>query len=143
MMQPCASAAKLRGGGPSLTRGVEAIVLFGRPPPRTVIGACYAAAGPELVLCLLSSSCRPRTQGDAGRRLSGRGEPPQSQQPLPRHRDDQCLSRAGPGVRGPPPVPPRRRALLLEDQEAPGQLDHATSDARVARLGQALLAPPG
>src|SRR5919202_4008826 len=39
MMQPCASAAKLRGGGPSLTRGVEAVVLVGRPPPRTVIGS--------------------------------------------------------------------------------------------------------
>ncbi len=38
MMQPCASAAKLRGGGPSLTRGVEAVVLVGLPPPRTVIG---------------------------------------------------------------------------------------------------------
>src|SRR5919206_1128930 len=36
--QPCASAAKLRGGGPSLTHGVEAIILVGRPPPRTVIG---------------------------------------------------------------------------------------------------------
>src|SRR5918997_7008959 len=98
MMQPCASAAKLRGGGPSLTRGVEAIVLVGQPPPRTVIGACYAAAGPELVLCLLSSSCRPRTQGDAGRRLSGCGEPPQGPEELPRHPRDQGLSRARPGV---------------------------------------------
>src|SRR3712207_9500409 len=117
MMQPCASAAKLRGGGPSLTRGVEAIVLVGQPPPRTVIGACYAAAGPELVLCLLSSSCRPRTQGDAGRRFSGCGEPPQGQQQPPRHRDDQRLARAGPGVRGPPPVPPPQRALPPEYQE--------------------------
>jgi putative transposase len=39
MMQPCASAAKLRGGGPSLTHGIEAIILVGRPPPRTLIGS--------------------------------------------------------------------------------------------------------
>ena len=38
MMQPCASAAKLRGGGPSLTCGVEAVGSAGSPPPRTVHG---------------------------------------------------------------------------------------------------------
>jgi len=31
-------AAKLRGGGPILLDGIEAIGLDGTPPPRTVIG---------------------------------------------------------------------------------------------------------
>src|SRR3954471_7084785 len=37
MMQPCASAAGLRGGGPILQRGLEAIGTLGSPPPRIVI----------------------------------------------------------------------------------------------------------
>ena len=39
MMQSCASAAKLRSGGPILPVGVKAKGLVGVPPPRTVIGA--------------------------------------------------------------------------------------------------------
>ena len=39
MMQPCASAAKLRGGGPILHDGMEAMGSFGSPPPRIVIGS--------------------------------------------------------------------------------------------------------
>ncbi len=38
MMQSCASAAKLRGGGPILPRGLIAKWALGWPPPRTVIG---------------------------------------------------------------------------------------------------------
>jgi hypothetical protein len=38
-MQSCASAAKLRSGGPILPFGVRAKGLVGNPPPRTVIGA--------------------------------------------------------------------------------------------------------
>jgi hypothetical protein len=30
--------SKLRGGGPILHNGIEAVVLVGTPPPRTVIG---------------------------------------------------------------------------------------------------------
>ena len=36
MMQSCASAAKLRGGGPILNRGSKTIVHIGLPPPRSV-----------------------------------------------------------------------------------------------------------
>ena len=39
MMQSCASAAKLRSGGPILPVGMKAKGLVGVPPPRTVIGA--------------------------------------------------------------------------------------------------------
>ena len=38
MMQSCASAAKLRGGGPILPFGMRAKLSVGTPPPRTVIG---------------------------------------------------------------------------------------------------------
>src|SRR3712207_2110710 len=38
MMQPCASAAKLRGGGPIPHRGSAAMLALGSPPPRAVIG---------------------------------------------------------------------------------------------------------
>src|SRR3954465_2415015 len=38
MMQSCASAAKLRGGGPILENGVETMRCFGSPPPRIIIG---------------------------------------------------------------------------------------------------------
>src|SRR6516162_6562691 len=37
-MQSCASAAKLRSGGPILPIGMKAKGLAGNPPPRTVIG---------------------------------------------------------------------------------------------------------
>src|SRR5215210_8452867 len=38
MMQPCASAAKLRGGGSNLNSGFQANPLFGAPPPRIIHG---------------------------------------------------------------------------------------------------------
>ena len=38
MMQPCASAAKLRGSGPILSDGSKAMWTLGLPPPRIVIG---------------------------------------------------------------------------------------------------------
>jgi hypothetical protein len=37
-MHACASAAKLRGGGPILIDGIKAMDETGTPPPRTVIG---------------------------------------------------------------------------------------------------------
>jgi hypothetical protein len=45
MMQSCASAAKLRGSGPTLFLGTKAIVSAGTPPPRTVIGDPSQADG--------------------------------------------------------------------------------------------------
>jgi|EndMetStandDraft_3_1072993.scaffolds.fasta_scaffold176325_2 hypothetical protein len=38
MMQSCASAAKLRGGGSILQYGLEARSDIGSPPPRIVLG---------------------------------------------------------------------------------------------------------
>jgi hypothetical protein len=45
MMQSCASAAKLRSGGPILPFGVKAKGRLGIPPPRTVIGLPSQAYG--------------------------------------------------------------------------------------------------
>jgi hypothetical protein len=45
MMQPCASAAKLRGGGSNLNSGLKAIPLFGAPPPRITIGSPSRGCG--------------------------------------------------------------------------------------------------
>ena len=39
MMQPCASAAKLRGGGSNLNSGSGANPLFGAPPPWIIHGS--------------------------------------------------------------------------------------------------------
>ena len=45
MMQSCASAAKLRSGGPILPIGMKAKGHVGIPPPRTIIGAPSQANG--------------------------------------------------------------------------------------------------
>jgi hypothetical protein len=47
MMQLCASAAKLRSGGPILPIGMKAKGHVGIPPPRTIIGALSQANGQD------------------------------------------------------------------------------------------------
>ena len=61
MMQPCASAAKLRSGGPILPLGMKAMSHLGTPPPRTVIGdPSSVRTGPKLsdAFSVLRSLCR-------------------------------------------------------------------------------------
>ena len=78
MMQPCASAARLLGGGPILSLGVQAMGWGGSPPPRIVL-ALYRAGGgstPSLSnLCLLLS-CFDQTVHIAGRRTAPAGTSP-------------------------------------------------------------------
>ena len=66
MMQSCASAAKLRSGGPILPFGVKAKGRLGIPPPRTVIGVPSQAYGQgrncQGAFSVLRSLCR--TQND-------------------------------------------------------------------------------
>ena len=82
MMQPCASAAKLRSGGPILPVGVKAKGLVGAPPPRTVIGAPSQACGQGRnyrdAFSVLRSLCR--THNDAVRDNTLPHEPPQGDQ---------------------------------------------------------------
>jgi len=78
MMQSCASAAKLRSGGPILPFGIKAKGLLGIPPPRTVIGVPSQAYGQDRncqgVFSILRSLCR--TQNDAIRDNALPHEPP-------------------------------------------------------------------
>src|SRR6516164_9820617 len=64
-MQSCASAAKLRSGGPILPIGMKAKGLAGNPPPRTVIGIPSRGPKQSGFLSVLQSLCR--TQNDAVR----------------------------------------------------------------------------
>ena len=56
MMQSCASAAKLRSGGPILPFGVRAKGRLGIPPPRTVIGVPSQAYGQAETVVVPSAS---------------------------------------------------------------------------------------
>jgi hypothetical protein len=81
MMQSCASAAKLRSGGPILPFGLKAKGRLGIPPPRTVIGVPSQADKAETVgvpFSVLRSLCR--TQNDAVRDNALPHEPPQGDQ---------------------------------------------------------------
>ena len=86
MMQSCASAAKLRSGGPILPFGMKAKGPLGIPPPRTVIGVPSQAYGQgrncQGVFSILRSLCR--TQNDAVRDKALPHEPPQGDQQLAR-----------------------------------------------------------
>jgi hypothetical protein len=82
MMQSCASAAKLRSGGPILPFGMKAKGPLGIPPPRTVIGvpaqACGQGRNCRGTFSVLRSLCR--TQNDAVRDNALPHEPPQGDQ---------------------------------------------------------------
>ena len=81
-MQSCASAAKLRSGGPILPIGMKAKGLVGNPPPRTVIGtpsqAYEQGRNCRGAFSVLQSLCR--TQNDAVRYNALPHEPPQGDQ---------------------------------------------------------------
>jgi hypothetical protein len=67
MMQLCASAAKLRSGGPILNRGSKAMFGVGSPPPRIVICGRYAERdGPQKFLSWSPADSRLMSPG-AGR----------------------------------------------------------------------------
>ena len=57
MMQSCASAAKLRSGGPILPFGMKAKGPVGIPPPRTVIGARHKCMDKAETVGVPSASC--------------------------------------------------------------------------------------
>src|SRR5246127_1450731 len=84
MMQSCASTARLLGGGPTLSFGMEAIGAHGLPPPR-IISALITVTRDlcrDLSVCLVvlpNHSCRGM-QRHAGRHLAGRDVAPQRDQ---------------------------------------------------------------
>ena len=82
MMQSCASAAKLRSGGPILPFGMKAKGLIGIPPPRTIIEPRHKRMD-ETRNCrgafsVLRAFCW--TQNDAVRYNALPHEPPQGDQ---------------------------------------------------------------
>src|SRR5436190_14744236 len=86
MMQSCASAAKLRSGGPILPFGVRAKGRLGIPPPRTVIGVPSQAYGQAETVVVPSASfvhC-------AGRKTTPSGTMPSR---MSRHRAVACAPR--------------------------------------------------
>jgi hypothetical protein len=130
MMQSCASAAKLRGGGPILCYGVISMQCIGSPPPRTVIGYRHKLDGLGLLR---------RAQNDAVRHHALSHEPPQGDRKLARQGHDHGLTSAA-SILGAGSKPLHHGAVLLEYEKSPSQLDHASSNSSVARTGQSFLA---
>src|SRR3954463_13290700 len=133
-------------GGPILTRGSKAIAWVGIPPPRTVLGSLprwrERAAKRKLLVDARRSSGH-WAQGDPLRGLAGGHQTPQRDQQLSREGDDHGFARAAAGVCRAGPIPLRQRALLLEQEKAPRELEHAAAHTSVAHLGQAPLPPFG
>src|SRR4051812_7883533 len=160
MMQSCASAAKLRGGGPILRNGATPCdpsgdrhlgsssetddVLFVRLRELVLSALSRHAArkttpaGTSPVVTMRHSAISSFLASATTRSHHA----PQRDQQLSRQRHDQGLARAATGVGRARPVPLRQRTLLLMKQEAPGQLDHPAADAGVACLGEPFFAPP-
>src|SRR3954452_4394815 len=118
----------------------QTMACFGGPPPRIVSGdrRCPVRQAPRA--CPALASCC--AQDDASWHFAGGHHAPQCDQQLSCQRHDQGLARAAAGIRRARPIPLCQRTLLLEQEKAPGQLDHPAPHARVARLGEPLLAPP-
>src|SRR6266853_3617096 len=95
--------------------------LMIRPPPRSTFFTYTTLFRSDRSCC--------RAQDDALRNLAGGDEPPQRNEQLASQRDDHCLSGSAARIGGPRPVPLRQRAVLLEHQKAPRQLQHAAAHA--------------
>src|SRR5215475_12893157 len=139
MMQPCASAAKLRGGGPILcygviSHGVHRVTATSNRHRRSITGP----TGPKLSGAFSNLRSLRRAQNDSVRHYSLSHEPPQGDQKLARQGHDHGLARAA-RVLGAGSKPLRQGTVLLEYEKSPRQLDHASPNARVARTRQPFL----
>ena len=137
MMQSCASAAKLRSGGPILPIGMKAKANVGIPPPRTVIGARYKRTDRAETVGIPSASSVHCT----GRKTTPSGIAPCR---TSRHRAIKSLRAKATimGLRVPRASrskPLRQGAVFLEHEKSPGQLDHASAHPSVAGSGQPFL----
>src|SRR3979490_3137818 len=81
-----------------------------------------------------------RTQDDALQSLASRDKAPERDQQLACQCDDHRLARAETAIGSAGAVPQCQCALLLKQQEAPGELDHAAADPDVAGSGEPLFA---
>ena len=141
MMQLCASAASSGGGGPILTHGMQAMELAGAPPPRTVIGdlSQTVPTGSETFRpSPLISPSMCGTEDDALRHE--RASPMRCHKAMSssaRQGHDHLLAQA---VRllGAQGKPLGQRAVLLELEEAPCQLNHSPPHPCITRSGEPL-----
>src|SRR6202047_2429641 len=83
------------------------------------------------------------TQDDALQGLASRDKAPECDHQLACQGDDHRLARAEPAIGSAGAVPQWQCALLLKQQEAPGELDHAAANPRVAGSGEPLFPPLG
>src|SRR5882672_3047751 len=134
MMQSCASAAKLRSGGPILSVGMKAKGLIGISPPRTVIGALSQGQGRNCrgAVSILRLLCQ--TQNDAVEYNALPHQPPQGDQKFARQGHNHGLASTA-SVLGAGSIPLRQGAILLVQKEPPRQLDHASPNSSVAGTG--------
>src|SRR3954468_14019357 len=146
MMRSCASAAKLRAAGPFSRSASSARFEYGFPPPRIVNSAVVLnpARAPKMVLSgmlvpikLLSGRW---TQNDALQWFASSDKAPERNDQLACQRDDHGLARATTAISGAGAIPHCQRALLLEHQKAPGELDHGAADPGIAGSGEPLFA---
>ena len=126
MMQSCASAAKLRSGGPILPIGMKAKGHVGNPPPRTIIGPRHKRMDKAETVGVPSAS----SVHCAGRKTMPSGTTPSR---TSRHRAIKSL-RAKATImvlRVPRAFSVRlettaQGAVLLEHEQPPRQLNHAS-----------------
>src|SRR5437763_13939395 len=146
MMQSCASAAKLRAAGPFSQSASSAMFEYGVPPPRIVNSAVRrkASASTDQVkgdaFPALPGPSTCRTQDDALQCLASGDKAPERNDQFACQRDDHGLARASTAISGAGAIPHCQRAVLLQHQKAPGELDHAAADPGVAGSGEPLLA---
>ena len=114
MMQSCASAAKLRGGGSILDRGTKAMSAVGSPPPRFVNGGPRSMTGRQNPVSCLSADRPSRrcSQHNALRNLAGGHQAPQACH-WPRTGGDEQLARQS--------LPLRRQGATIIVLRVPGR----------------------
>src|ERR1700730_13023487 len=83
------------------------------------------------------------TQDDALQGLASRDKAPECDHQLACQGDDHRLARAETAIGSAGAVPQCQCALLLKQQEAPGELDHAVPDPSVAGAGEPWFPPLG
>ena len=141
MMQSCASAAKLRSGGPILPIGMKAKGHVGIPATSNHHRRPVTSerTRPKLSRCLQHP---PFNVPDANRRRPVQRPPERaatgrSEACAPRPRSWSCECRGC--IIGAGSKPLRQGAVLLEHEQPPRQLNHASSNPSIARTGQPFL----
>ena len=139
MMQPCASAAKLRSGGPILFLGITAMAQTGTRHLESSSATRHKRTDWAKLLGAFSNlRLLRRAQNDAVRHHALSHEPPQGDQKLARQGHDHELARTA-RVLGAGSKPLRQGAVLLKDEKSPRQLDYASPNSSVAGTGQPFL----